>query len=197
MCKAILDYLAGKPKPPGQGTVIIIGGAPYAFTPITSPSDTKTLPHPEEPRNDNQTLENTNVSMFYEKWFTDWEVPEQYHLFWQLAIDVKLDVTIPYAAGVWADGNGVHLRCRPEYMNAGVLAHENAHNSYALLTPDEKLEFESVYGLEVENNELMVYLDSVNSYMNTTVVEAHAEVYRYLGQYMPESLKKFYQRLMF
>lgn len=172
-----------KPKPP-----IIIPPVDNGTVPLV-------LPHPEEPPDYTRNLENTNVSMFYDKWFTDWEVPEQYHLYWQLQIDIKLDMTILFPAGTWTDDTGTHMVCRPEYMNAGVIAHENSHNSRRLLTEDECLEFETRYCTLVQTDKLMVLLDVQNSYMNTTIVEAHAEVYRYLGQQMPTPLKKFYPRL--
>jgi len=154
------------------------------------------LPHPEEKPDYAQTMENTRISDFYNIWFRDWAVPEPQHLFWQTQINIKLSVEIFYPAGTWSDSDGNrHMICRPEWMNAGVIAHENAHNSYALLTPEEKAAFDIAFAESLVGDDLVMFLDKQNDYMNTNNTEGHAEVYRYCGNEMPECLKQFYPRL--
>jgi hypothetical protein len=166
------------------------------------PDAPPTIPHPEEPPNYAQTPTNTNIAMFVDKWLTDWAVPDKYHLGWKLTLDFIIDNSFPYPAGVWGTSDGIiHGKFQSPYVNTGVVAHEGGgHGSYAKLTEDEKLEFESTYVplLNDDNPEtqtIMELLWTVNSYMHTSAVEAHAEVYRYLGQFMPEELKQFYPNL--
>lgn len=200
MCKDLLEklnnYFNPKPKPPGPGQIIVIGG---------SPTVSSKLPFPEEPRNNEATIENTDIGLIWDKCFEERAVPAANRN--ALKALVKVELVYPFfvdiggvyqevPAGTWKDVLGrYNMKCEPQWANSGLFAHELCHPVYDCLTPEERLEFESVYGLQVESNELMVYLDSVNSYMNTTVIEAHAEVYRFLGQYMPDSLKKFYPGL--
>lgn len=156
-----------------------------------------TIPYPEEPPNYAQTSANTNVAMFIDKAMEERAVPEQYHLGWLISMDITIDNSFPYPAGVWETAGGLrHMKVQSPFVNAGICSHEVlAHGAWDRLTELQKLEWESVYGIMVQSDKLMVLLDIQNSYMNTSVVEAYAEVYRYLGQYMPEELKRFYPGL--
>jgi UTP-glucose-1-phosphate uridylyltransferase len=63
------------------------------------------------------------------------------------------------------------------------------------LTDEQKNAFEAAYhgtrGLPITK-----LLIKEHPYTQSSVVEAHAEVYRYLGIIMPESLKEFYPKLI-
>ena len=110
-------------------------------------------------------------------------------------IEIKLDNTLPYPAGTY-ELNGIrHLNIKPEWVNPGVIAHEQAHNSYALLTSEQKTGFTATYTPLKTSNPLLVFLFSKNSYGLTNEIEGHAEIYRYLGAEMPQELKKYFPKL--
>ena len=119
----------------------------------------------------------------------------------EITFFVELNDKIPYSAGTWKAAGIRHLQVRPEWCNAGVLAHEQAHCSYALLTEDEKLLFETAYN-NAQPHPFIVLLHRVNTYMNQTDklgrhVEGHAELYRYIGlEKLPVTLKRFYPKLI-
>ena len=153
------------------------------------------LPHPEEKPDYSKNLNNTSFTEMLNKWFETYGVPEQSREFWRNQIAVTITVDIPYPAGTW-DENGIrHLAVRPEWLNPGVIAHEQAHNSYALLTDSQKTEFSSIYNVLKDTDSLIKLLYSINTYGLSNDIEGHAEVYRYLGEKMPEPLKKYYPKL--
>jgi len=148
------------------------------------------LPHPQEKVDYSQTTENIDVNSVVRKWLADWQVPEQYHADW-LMKPIKIDTGLPCPAWVY---NGI-LSVRPEWCNPGVIAHEHAHISYSLLSEKEKVSFEKEYLPLVNTNPLIKLLYSRNQYGLSSLIEGHAEVYRYIGQQMPEFLKKYYPKL--
>lgn len=150
------------------------------------------LPHPREKPNYNTTLYNVNIDKFISKWFYDWQVPEKYADFWN---QVKYKLSYYYDVPACAFQVEKEIYIRPEWCSAGVIAHENAHISWNELTKEQESEFFKVYQSELISDYLMIMLDRENDYMNTSPIEAHAEVYRYLGSQMPESLKTFYPKL--
>jgi hypothetical protein len=163
--------------------------------------------HPEEPPNPNQTLANTNIDDIMTKWFFDWKVPAEHWYHWRSAIVIRIYDSWPpdmlargiqpdTPAATWdADGKR-HLASLARWLNPGVIAHEQAHNSYALLTPAQKSAFSATYSPLKNTDPLIKYLYSVNRYGLTGDIEGHAEMYRYLGETMPLVLKQFYPRLM-
>lgn len=157
----------------------------------TPPAPVLVLPHPEEPPN--YTLIDIDNAM--DKWLTDWKVPVEYHNHWRNAIVINVTETIPYPAQAWEQYGIRHLDVRPEWVNAGVIAHEQAHNSYALLTDRGKQEFGLVYPSLILTDPLIKLLYSINSYGLTSYIEGHAELYRYLGQSLPDVLKEYYPKL--
>jgi hypothetical protein len=165
-------------------------------TTVAPPASPPTgLPHPEEKPDYSRNLENTSFISVMDKWFEIYSVPEQYRGFWQDRIAATVTVEISYPAGTW-DQDGIrHLAVRPEWLNPGVIAHEQAHNSYALLTGSQKTEFSSIYSHLKETDSLIKLLYSINTYGLSNEIEGHAEVYRYLGEKMPEQLKKYYPKL--
>lgn len=125
-------------------------------TPNIPPTLPLTLPHPEEPVNPDQTVANTPISDVFQKWYNNWFVPEEYREYWRTAIDVQVYDSYPpsiLAMGVnantpgvsWAGGGKRYYACLAPWFNPGVTAHEQAHNSYALLSEQQKIDFESVY----------------------------------------------------
>jgi hypothetical protein len=84
---------------------------------------------------------------------------------------------------------------KPKWLNPGVIAHEQAHNSYALLTPAQKASFSTVYTPLKNTDPLIKLLYSKNAYGLTNDIEGHAEVYRYLGRQMPQQLVPYYPQL--
>lgn len=165
-----------------------------------------TLPHPEEPMNPSATLMNTNLMATISKWLEDWQVPVHYWEYWKTAIDVQVYEVYPpslTASGLsqntpacaWdADGKR-HLAVKPHWLNPGVIAHEQAHNSYAILTPAQKTAFANAYAPLKNSAPLIKALYSINKYGLTNDVEGHADVYRYLGNQMPAELKMYYPLL--
>lgn len=162
--------------------------------PIIEP-EILTLPHPEEPVNYECTIENYNLDVIFEKWFDDYLVPVEYRDYWRNKIEIEVTLTIPFPAGTYDIPNGRHLSIRPEWLNAGVIAHEQAHNSYALLTVTDMEQFAIEHDSLKNTEPLIKLLYSINSYGLNNSVEAHAEVYRFLGQQIPERLKQYYPRL--
>ncbi len=153
------------------------------------------IPHPEEPPDYTRTLANINFVEVLEQWFEQWDVPVEHLEFWRLKIVAEITETIPYPAGTWEQDGIRHLTVRPEWLNPGVIAHEQAHNSYSLLTIEQREMFSITYNSLKATDPLIKLLYSKNTYGLTNDVEGHAEIYRYLGQSLPEILRVFYPRL--
>jgi hypothetical protein len=165
-----------------------------------------TIPHPEEPMNPSATLMNTNVSATITQWLSDWGVPQQYWDYWKTAIDIQLYEIYPASliamglnqdtpAATWEADGKRHLATKPKWLNPGVIAHEQAHNSYALLNSSQKTAFTALYTPLKNTDPLIKLLYSKNTYGLTNDVEGHAEVYRYIGKQMPAQLTMYYPRL--
>jgi hypothetical protein len=169
------------------------------------------LPHPEEPQDKNKTLANTSIDEVFKTWFTRWAVPVANWDYWYQAIDIHVQDgwtleqigMLPYGYKTPAytyEADGIrHFYCLATWWTPGVVAHEQAHNSYALLTEAQKDQYEIAYQ-QCQNDPYIKLLHSQNTYMNaldahSRHVEAHAEVYRFLGQQVPEELKRFYPKL--
>jgi hypothetical protein len=165
-----------------------------------------TLPHPEEPMNPAATLANTNVPMIIDQWFAGWAVPAQYWDHWKKAINIQVYDIYPPAiiamglkqdtpAATWEAEGKRQMVVKPGWLNPGVIAHEQAHNSYAYLNPILKSDFAVIYASLKNNDPLIKFLFAQNAYGLTNDIEGHAEVYRYIGQQMPAQLKQYYPLL--
>lgn len=145
-----------------------------------------TLPHPEEPKllQPATGLESVRIA-----WLTGWAVPMQFISYW---MGINLELTPDVAV---ADTTDAVTRVNPYWATPGVLAHEMAHRSYAFLTDPQKAEFAAAYHAVKDNDPLIVYLYSINTYGLQSDIEGHAEVYRYIGGKMPEQLKAYYPKL--
>jgi len=185
MCfKTIKSWFTGVPPVSSQPTA----------TPLVQ--DTMTILHPEEPFDPSKTLENTDIDEALDNWCIDYNVPVKHREYWKTQIVIELDPDYPAPAGTWDGVDGKrHLKAQPGYFNSGVIAHEQAHNCYSLMTQDEKNEFSDTYASLKTTNPLITHLYSINTYGLTNDIEGHAEVYRYLCEIMPAELKQYYPKL--
>jgi len=153
------------------------------------------IPYPEEAPDHSKTIENTDLDAALDQWAEKYNVPVEHRDFWKTKIEIKLDAELAYPAATYASGGIRHLVIRPEYVNPGVIAHEQAHNSYALMTEEQKADFSKAYNPIKTTDPLIVLLYSQNKYGLTNNIEGHAELYRYLYDQMPDVLKQFYPKL--
>ena len=191
MCKIFLN-LIGKAFSKNTESVT----ATVSTTSGTEQTTVPVIPHPEEPPDYTKTVNNINVDEVITQWLESYNVPKEFWDYWRNQIVIEVTDTIPYPAGTYDGDDGKrHLIVRPEFLNPGVIAHENCHNSYALLTEDDKKRWNSVYQDVKENNALIKYLFSIKSYGLTNEIEGHAEIGRFIGQFMPDEIKHFYPKL--
>jgi hypothetical protein len=85
---------------------------------------------------------------------------------------------------------------KPEFANPGILAHEFSHLSWAQLSEPQKAYFPQDYVEVMLKDDLLRFLYFQKPFMNASIVEAHAEIFRYLGLKMPENLKQYYPFLI-
>ena len=156
---------------------------------------TLTIPYPEESPDYSRTVANTDLDSALDDWMIKYNVPERYRNFWKTEVVSTLDDNLPHPAETSGEGGVRYLKIHPEWTNPGVIAHEQAHNSYAFLNMVQKVGFSVIYTVVKVTDPLIVYLYSVNPYGKTNNIEGHAEVYRYLGGEMPGILKGFYPKL--
>ncbi len=149
------------------------------------------LPYPEEARNLDANIYNINLHMVVEAFLIKYKVPEVSHDYFR-SIKVILDENLPYPAAKFGDNE---LRVHPQWANPGIIAHEMAHFSYPLMNNIQQEEFACLYKIERDSNDLVKLVFQTHGYAYTNDVEAHAEIYRYLGYMMSEVLKKYYPRL--
>ncbi len=160
------------------------------------------LPHPEETMNMNATIENVNpadLRYIINKWIYDWKVPAEYIPFWcSINITLVTGLTILYngqfmqvPAATWVEERRMELD--PKWCNPGVLAHEFAHISYSLLTPEQKAQFSAKF-YYLRDTDLLTLFEQ-KPYGLTNDMEGHADTYRYMGEGMPQELKVFYFQL--
>jgi hypothetical protein len=172
--------------------------------PVTSKPST--IPHPEEPMDPSATLANANVMATINKWLSGWGVPAEHWDYWKTAIDIQVYDVYPASltamginqgipSATWEADGKRHLAIKPQWLNPGVIAHEQAHNSYALLSDSQKAEFSAVYTSLKSTDPLIRLLYSINTYGLSSDIEGHAEVYRYIGRQMPPQLLTYYPKL--
>lgn len=156
-----------------------------------------TIPYPEERPDYLQTIGSLSIDRVITAWLIAYSVPVEYWDYWRTE-GVRITVTsaIAYAAGTYELDGKRYMDIRPEWVNSGVIAHEQAHNSYALLTVEQRLEFSSIYKSLIPVVPLMKLLYSINPYGLVNAIEGHAECYRYLARSMPSALHSFYPKLL-
>jgi hypothetical protein len=152
------------------------------------------IPHPEEQVDYFKTIENTNSYDVLAEWLAEWEVPQELWDYWTHAVTITISLQYPSPSAISTESRQMWIR--PEWAFPGVVAHEMAHVAYSLLTQTSKDHFKFVYNELVTTDLLLMKLHSERSYMDASIVEAHAEIYRYLGQSMPTELRRFYPNLL-
>ena len=152
-----------------------------------------TIPHPEEPPDYSKTMDNTTTGGLLTAWFNGWKVPAQHQAWWRTEMNIMISLQYPSPAATISETRQMWIR--PEWANPGVIAHELAHVSYSLLTAALKTDFSAVYTPLKDTDPLIKLLYSQNTYGLTNDIEGHAEVYRYLGEKMPEQLKMYYPKM--
>lgn len=174
------------------------------FTPVQ-------LPYPPIKPDYSKTVANSDLVAVFDQWFHDYKVPFENYNHWRNSIKIEMFDNWPQwvydkwpgqqyfldmaAALTYDDTDGRHLLIKAPFLNTGVMAHEQAHNSYALLTPEQKAQFAVDYKpLKVTDKLMKAVFPKVAT--TTDDVESHAELYRYLGNQMPESLKQYYPKLI-
>jgi hypothetical protein len=176
--------------------------------PSTSPANKGNfIAHPEEPQDPGRTAANTDTQAVLAEWMDNWGVPPQYRDYWKTKIKIRVydqwPVEILKQYGVSQqtpafamDMEGVRcLYSLASWFNKGVVAHEQAHNCYALLSEMDKAQFGGEYERVKSQDSAVQYLFSINRYGLTNAVEGHAEIYRYIGEQMAPELKRFYPKL--
>jgi hypothetical protein len=159
-----------------------------AFNKMLNPQAME-LPYPEEEPDYTHTITGEELLQgFFNRYF----IPQVYWNFWR-RVTIVVDKTLPYPAGMVSQTKTLLLK--PEYTNPGILAHEFSHLSYYELNPNKKASFTTEYNSALQTDGLLKLLYSKKPYMQTNIIEAHAEIFRYLGNKMPEQLKKYYPKL--
>jgi len=169
---------------------------PVVEPPIEEPPVSITIPHPEEPPDYSKTMDNVNIDTVIDEWLIKYQVPEIYYSWWRDKIVIKVDDQFPYPAGTWEQDGKRHLTVRPEFFNPGVLAHEEAHVSYSLLTPGQKTDFSNkLFSVESSDPYIVLLWKTKRPTWGEYEVEGHAELYRYLHPHIPAKLIPYYPNL--
>lgn len=166
------------------------------------------IPYPEEKPDYSKQVVNTSISSVINEWMVKYNVPEEHRVWWRTQIECHIyDKWTPDILTKWpsiakdpafsVEENGTrHLYCLAPFFNPGVVAHEQAHNSWFLLTDAQRKGFSAIYTPLKATDPLIKLLYSQNSYGTTSDIEGHAELYRYLNEKMPERLKFYYPKLI-
>ncbi len=141
------------------------------------------LPYPEEPTDPNATVATISAHGLIEIWLIKYRVPAEHHGFWR---SIKVDINHDIKSEVTYSEIRL-LVINPAYANPGVLAHGCAHISYQQLSSEQKVALYREY--EKRRKKL-------KGYAKQSVLEFHADNYRYYGDQMEESLKIFYPGLL-
>jgi hypothetical protein len=152
----LLGFLTSDKAKQVNSPEINIVSAPGALQPLFRVSPLPVYPHPEEKADYSQTLENTSFDAMQNKWFEAYSVPLQYRSYWRDKIVAKVTKNIAYPAGTGTK-RCTPFSVKPEWLNPGVIAHEQAHNSYALLTAEQKKEFSRLYN-QLKNTDPLIKL---------------------------------------
>ena len=149
------------------------------------------IPYPEESADFSATLESVDVHDVIDSWYDTYKPPISYFL---ASIVIEVSLKYPYAG--CCEQAEKHIYLRPEYANAGTLAHEVAHVVYYILTDEQKQAFFDAYKLALETDSLLQLLYSKKNQSMYNTTEIHGEIYRYLGNKLPKELYIFYPYLI-
>lgn len=153
------------------------------------------IPHPENYADGDNIDESVEA---ISGWLKHWSVPAKYHTFWWGVTRVVVE-NYKYPASITdlnpnTTGDEV-FTLNPWWDTEGVCAHElGGHINWFYLTKAEREEFKEVSDALMKTSPLLQKLFAWNGYGLTSTVERHAEIYRYIGQYMHPDLKKFYPK---
>jgi hypothetical protein len=176
-----------------------------AVDPIT-PSPVLKIKFPEEVPDYSKTPNNTDINTVLREWFKQRDVPAIYQDYWLKAIDIQvydiypqsilaMGITQDTPALTWEDDGKRHMAIKTAWLNPGVISHEGAHTSYGLLNIWDKQNFSEAYRKAKTDDPLIKLVNEYRIYSLTSDIEGHAEIYRYLGDSMPGTLKKYYPKL--
>lgn len=149
------------------------------------------LPHPEE-KISKYGATQEYIEGVVNKWLMDWRVPKEYWQFWVDYVDIELSVDVKVAAS-YQNGKRRRILVNPYWLNCGVISHEQGHNSLALLEFHEFKSFPDVLAYHFETNDMIKYLSKKKDLSDP--IEAHAELYRYINERLPDDLKVYYPKL--
>ncbi len=162
--------------------------------PPPPPSPPKLL-HPEEPSDSSRTIANTtaaDLAATIQAWKDHYQVPASQNAFWD-TMHVELSAVAPAGGVAATDCAAKHMWVEPPWMNPGVIAHEMSHYAYWQLTQRQKNAYADLLSpLRISDPVIMAIPN-----LNASDVEAYADIYRYQGSDMPESLKAFYKPYLF
>ena len=142
-----------------------------------------TIPHPEEAQDNSGEL--VDLEHVRDVWMIVWHVKASSPM---KTVELVFDPNSPYPAYTI----GRKIVFQPSWANPGVLMHEICHISWSLLTDKQQTQFGILHDQLKGTDPYMKLLYSINTYGLTNHIEGHAEIGRYLGQFMPEILKPFY-----
>ncbi len=163
---------------------------------------TQELPHSEESENPLITIDNMDLTGVFNKWFKDWAVPIDFLQLWS-GMRIEFDPSNPYGAGCcywWEIPPRVVFM--PSWYTPGALGHEFGHVDYFnYLTLEQQEQFSEAYQRLMKTDLLLQAMLAQKQYVRDNFgvafdVEGHAECFRYLGNKMPDELKKFYPHLI-
>ena len=167
-----------------------------------------TIPYPEESPDLNATTLNTSVPQTLDRLFSSRNTQFELRAFWfsityELVDNLHVEIdygsyvlSVKVAAAAYSEL--LLVKVDPHYCNPGVLGHENAHIEFYFLSDELVAEWPDRLEEAVQLDPLLSYLWNLpeRSYMRSDIIEAHADVYRFLGDKVPLSLWKFYPHLL-
>ncbi len=167
----------------------IVRAAPVPTPPPTWPT-WDDVPYPREtPTSPRYTNPNDLMNVWISRWFVS--DPS----FWRNTENVKLYIDYAWPWPAATSGNVIHIQ--PEYADPGVLAHEICHVAWPLLSQVEQQDFSDLYPTIASQDKLVALVTYGGPWgASISVADAQAEIYRFLGVYMPNELKKFYPHLI-
>lgn len=140
------------------------------------------------------TMESVRIAEVIENWLRTWKVPQRYHSFWLEECDIKLSLKYRAPAATIAQTREIFVR--PEWANPGIIAHEVCHIVWQFLSDSQRESFQKDLTDALKHDYLIRLAWQTKPYMQTNKIEAHADIYRYLGDRMPEALKSYYPKLL-
>ena len=129
-----------------------------------------TIPYPEQPANYAATMETVDIDAVITEWLTTYNVPEKYHNFWRNDCHITLSQQYTYAAATIAQTRTVYVR--PEWCNAGVIAHEICHIVWYYLSTDEQKAFSYIFNEIRQHNALLALAWKTHSNMRKNIIES-------------------------